>query len=296
MWGWHTRPHLWGKGGVMPAIMGEWPDLDERLFPGRIYTIESTRQCGDLRGRDLCFELLTAESWVCHDQPFTGLRDWSWYADEMVLALAPEDQELLVLRQVADDWQCERPGPLVAVSWHGSYLGYAYEACGCEPMPAPRRPDYFLLSLSASAPPDEEEPLDHPGERLWEYVAHDYDEVLVGYDQSPEGEPNEPVFRYSVRLGEDAWFRDGDPNTVYWFSVVPVFHESGDGRPYDWGWTNHPQESGDAALFVDYRLRMVPQWQPVQSLEGEPSDMSFTLYIVPDPNDAAAEASAPPDG
>ena len=295
MWGWHTRPQLWGRGGMMPAIMGEWPDPEERLFPGRIYPIESARQCGDARACDLCFELFTAESQVHHDEPFTGLRDWPWYTDEMVLALEPNEQDVLMLRRVADELLCERSAPVVAVSWHGSYLGHAYEACGCEPMPEPRRPDYFFLSLSTSAPADDWEPYAHPGETVWEYVARNCDEVLVGYDKNPEGEPNEPVFRYSVRLPEDAWFLPASPGTRYWFSVVPVFLETGEDRPYDWGWANHPQVSDSGTLLLDYRLRTVPQWQPVRDPVDRPVDMSFTLYAGPDPNAAPAESAVTDD-
>ncbi len=282
MWGWRTRPHLWGGGAVMPAIMGEWPTHEERLFPGRIQPIENSAMCEESRTADLCFELLTEDPWVKWDQPFTGIRDWPWYADEMSDALELEDEELLTLRQVADDWICERQGPVVAASWHGSYLGYAYEACGCEPMPAPRRPDYFLLSLWTGAPPNDREPYEHPGEKVWEYPAHDYDEVLVGYDKNPEGDPNEPVFRYSVRVPEDAWFRQSAPETVYWFSVAPVFREPAADRPYSWGWTNAPHVFGDGALFIDYRLRMTLQWQQVRNPLEEAVDMSFTLYTVPE--------------
>jgi len=280
-WGWMTRPHLWGRGAVMPAIMGEWPTLEERLFPGRIYPVEGSAMCGDRRACDLCFQLFTGPLSIKWDQPFAGIRDWPWYADEMAEALEAEDEELLVLREVADDWACERQDPVVAISWHGSYLGYGYEPSACIEVPEPRRPDYFLLSLSTSARPDDEQPYEHPGERVWEYVAHAYDEVLVGYDKDPAGEPNEPVFRYSVRLPEEAWFRQPALETVYWFSVVPVFEEPIEDRLYHWGWTNHPHVFGSGATFIDYRVRMVPRWQPVQNALEEMVDMSFTLYTTP---------------
>jgi len=281
LWGWRTRPHLWGRGAMMPAIMGEWPTHEERLFPGRIAPIESSVMCGASQACDLCFELLTERPWVKWDQPFTGIRDWLWYTDELSEALESEDVGLLMLRQVADDWICGREEPVIAASWHGSYFGYAYENCGCDDTPKPRRPDYFLLSLWNGASPNEREPYEHPGEKIWEYEAYDYDEVLVGYDKNPEGEPNEPVFRYSVRLPEDAWFRQASPDTVYWFSVTPVFEEPADDRPYQWGWTNHPHEFAGGALFIDHRLRIVPRWQAVQDPVDRSVDMSFTLYTAP---------------
>jgi hypothetical protein len=280
-WSWQTRPHVWGRGAVVPAIMGEWPSHDERLFPGRIYPVESDALCGQMQGFDMCFELLTEEPWIKWDQPFTSIRDWPWYADEMADALLQEDDELLELRVVADDWVCEGKEPVVAVGWHGSYLGYGYEACQCEQAPEPRRPDYFLLSIRSNAPADDWEPYDHPGETIWEFRADEYNEVLVGYDKNPEGEPNEPVFRYSVRLPEDAWFRQAAPGTVYWFTVTPVFEEPVADRPYSWGWTNHLHAFGGGALFVDYRLRMVPQWRAIRDPEDRAVDMSFEFFTVP---------------
>jgi hypothetical protein len=68
-----------------------------------------------------------------------------------------------------------------------------------------------------------------------------------------------------------------------------VFAETGNDRPYDWGWTNHPQASGSGALFVDYRLRMVPRWQPVRDPLDRSVDMSFALYGAFDPNAALSE-------
>jgi hypothetical protein len=229
----------------------------------------------------MCFELLTEVPWILWDLPFGGIRDWPWYADEMADALHQENDELLELRVVADDWLCERRDPIVAISWHGSYLDYGYEACQCEQAPEPRRPDYFLLAIHTSLPPGGLESYEHPGEKIWEYAAHEYDEVLVGYDKNPEGEPNEPVFRYSVRLPDEAWFRQTEPETVYWFTVTPVFAEPVAGRPYRWGWTNHPRAFGGGALFVDYRLRMVPFWQAVRDPEDQAVDMSFEFFTVP---------------
>lgn len=292
MWGWRTRPHLWGRGAVTPAIMGQWPAPEERLFPGRIYPIENSAMCGARRACDLCFELLIGESWAPCDQPFTGLRDWPWYVGEMSEALELEDGELLMLRQVAADWVCERQGPVIAASWQGSYLGYAYEACGGEGGAEPRRPDYFLLYLQGNAPPNETEPYEHPGETVWEYAAFDYDEVLVGFGLNPEGEPNEAIFRYSVRFPEEAWFRQTSPDAAYWFSVVPVFTEPVGDRTYHWGWTNRPHDSGGGALFTDYRLRMMPQWQPAHDPQGQEVDMSFQFLTVPPSSGNAGAVAA----
>jgi len=276
MWAWITRPHLWGNGAVMPAIMGDWPTYDERLFPGRIYPIENSLQCGWNQAYDMCFELLTEHPWGKWDQPFMSLRDWPYSGDEDSFAIENEDGNLYVERRVADNWLCGRKDPVTAISWQGSYPGYRYEACECDQVMEPRRPDYFILSLRipTNVPAGD----GNPGELIWEYLAYDYDEVLVDFDRNPEDRPNEPVFRYSVRLPEDAWFRQEHFDQIYWFSILAVFRESTGEIPYWWGWTKRPHMFDQAAISV-INDSSVPE--PIYDQEGGPVDMSFTLFTVP---------------
>jgi len=279
MWGWKTRPHVWRDGAVMPAIMGEWPTYDERLFPGRIYPIENSNLCGERRPYDLCFELLTDEPWVKWDQPFTGVCEWPYYADVESQGTSIRGQENIG-RLVADDWVCERNTPVIAAAWWGSYIGHGYEACQCEPALGPPRPDYFLLTISTNVGPDGQTDYGRPGDVIWQYRAYDYDEVLVGYDRHPEGKPNEPVFRYSVRLPEDSWFRQSAADGMYWFSVAAVYTDPLPPIMYPWGWTNHPYTFGSTALSVS-SPQTSPVWDPLYDQTGERVDMSFTLYTVP---------------
>jgi len=276
LWSWITRPHLWGNGAVIPAIMGDWPTYDERLFPGRIYPIENSLLCGWNQAYDMCFELLTEHSWIKWDQPFTSLRDWPYSEDQVSFAIEHEDGNLQVERQVADDWLCERIDPVFAISWQGSYLGYGYEPYNCDQVEEPRRPDYFILSLQMpTIVPAQDE---NPSELVWEYLAYDYDEVLVGYDLYPESEPNESVFRYSVRLPEDAWFRQETPESIYWFSVVAVYRARLDEIQHPWGWANRPHMFGSPAISIT-RDNFVPE--PIFDQASEPVDMSFTLFTAP---------------
>jgi hypothetical protein len=256
--------------------MGEWPTYDERLFPGRISPIEYPLLCGWNQGYDMCFELVTEQPWVKWDQPFTGLRDWPYYEDEESFAAEDEDGNLQIERQVADDWLCEAIDPVFAISWQGSYIGYGYEACDCDEVEEPLRPDYFILSLRM--PTNVPAKDGNPGELVWEYLAYDYDEVLVGYDRNPEGEPDEPVFRYSVRLPEEAWFRQETPESIYWLSVVAVYSARLDEIQHPWGWTNRPHMFGSTAIsFTDDGS--VPE--PLYNQTSEPVDMSFTLLTAP---------------
>lgn len=281
MWGWFTRPHTWGNGAVMPAIMGERPTYDERLFPGRIYPIEKSLLCGQNHPYDLCFELFTDRSWIKWGQPFTGSREWAEYSSYVSMAFKPEGGEPSMLKQVADDWICENQDPVVAVIWNGSYIGYDYQACTCEETTEPRRPDYFLLSILINTPPDDMGQSHHPGEKVWEYAAYDYDEVLAGYDRNPDVELTEAVFRYSVRLPEDAWLRPETPGSVYWFSVVAVFEGPIGEIPYQWGWTNHPYMFGTTTLMLDSSSPSPSHWQEYLDTNSGPVDMSYVFLTDP---------------
>jgi hypothetical protein len=260
----------------MPAIMGDWPAYDERLFPERIYPIENSSLCGQDQPYDMCFELLTGQSFVKRGQPFTGLRDWPYSEDHESFAIENEVGNLEIQHQVVDDWLCEQMDPVTAVSWHGSYIGYGYEPCDCNEVEEPRRPDYFILSLRL--PTDNPADEGNPGELAWEYLADDYDEVLVGYDQNPDSEPNEPVFRYSVRLPEDAWFQQEHLDQTYWFSVVAVYKTQPDEIQYPWGWTSCSHTFGSTALSFT-NGSSVPE--PLYNQTDEPVDMSFTLFTEP---------------
>ena len=276
MWGWLTRPHLWGNGAVMPSLMGDWPTYDERLFPGRIYPIENSAMCGQNQAYDLCFELQTEQPWVKWSQSFTGSREWPGYKGELSMAFEPEGGELSILGQVADDWVCEGRQPVNAVAWNGSYIGCEYRTCSCEEKIEPRRPDYFLLSIRTNTQSSDTENAQRPGEKVWEYAAFDYDEVLVGYEGNLNGEPSDAIFRYSVRLPEDAWFRPEFPESIYWLSITAVFNEPIDEIPYQWGWTNHPHTFGTSALAAE-----PSQWQVCLDMNDDPVDMSFVLFTAP---------------
>jgi hypothetical protein len=121
-----------------------------------------------------------------------------------------------------------------------------------------------------------------PNEIVWEYRAYDYDEVLVGFDKHPHGEPNEPVFRYSVKLPREAWFFQDEPNDVYWFSVVAVYDQKV--PDYNWGWTNHWHAYNNDAVegYLDPPGGWF--WTELFDQTGVSEDMSFILFTDPDPN------------
>jgi hypothetical protein len=242
--GWKTSTAHWNDDGVWSDDSGDtWNEL--RYPPGHPFAGESI---------DLAFEIAT-------------------------------EQDVLYLdRLVADDWPCDQNTPITAAVWWGSYIDYRYQPCvGPQPLPAVK-PDAFLLNIWTDVPADTSDPASysHPNDIIWEYWAHDYDEVLVGYDKDPRdatGPPREPVFRYSVKLPRDAWFDQNEPNGVYWFSVVAVYDEN---EPsHEWGWTNHKHKFNDDAV-EGYFDPPDWYWYDLYDQTGASQDMSFILFTDPD--------------
>jgi hypothetical protein len=167
------------------------------------------------------------------------------------LAFAIETQEadagLAYRRLVADDWQCNSATSVTGIVWWGSYIGYGYQPCECSQMTAPRQPDYFQLAIWSDAPdptPSNPATFSYPAEKIWEYTAKNFDEVMVGFDKHPEsGEAGrygfEPVYRYTLQLPRDAWFEQKNPREIYWLSIAAVYDDART-MEYPWGWTNHP--------------------------------------------------------
>ncbi|MHC4618765.1 MAG: DUF7901 domain-containing protein [Planctomycetota bacterium] len=281
-WGWKTRPWSWMDDAV---VFEHWGPLEPgvEVDPGLVAAIEYEGE-----SYDVAFELETDANYIKWEQPFTGIRRWPHYEDELSIGGTEPTGEPNVIRLVADDWRCERRTPVTAAVWWGSYLGYSYQACAGEPCEPPVRPDYFLLQIWDDVPdpsPGDPQTLSHPNNVLWGYQAYDYDEVLVGYDKHPEGEgaPNEPVFRYSVRLPQEDWFFQRDVNGMYWFSVLAVY--DGNAPSHDWGWTNHKHMFNDNAVTGTLQPGTMDEWiwDKIHDQTGAPADMSFILFT--DPNE-----------
>lgn len=122
----------------------------------------------------------------------------------------------------------------------------------------------------------------HPNQVIWDYNTSDYDEVFVGYDKHPHGEPNEPVFRYSVRLPKANWFHQPDFNGIFWLSVQAVYDENT--PEYIWGWTNHKHVFNDDAVIGNPSGVSAAEieWKELYDQTGASTDMSFILFTDPD--------------
>jgi len=190
----------------------------------------------------------------------------------------------------ADDWLCERRTPVTAIVWFGSYIGYRYQTpCGGILQPPPVPPDRFIISIYEDVPVDDpcnEYTFSHPGTKLWQYAAYDYDEVLVGYDKHPEGAPmpREPVYRYSVKLPEDKWFRQREVNDVYWISILAVYPSNVTLNHLGWGWTIHEYVFGDNAVqgfWIYPDLEDEWAWEEIFDQTERSADLSFILFTDP---------------
>jgi hypothetical protein len=279
-WGWKTRPWSWMDDAVRFRLY-EAPNPAE-AEPCDVEPIKDPRYSESF---DLAFELDTGPDWVKWEQPFVGIRRWSHYEDELSMAYEDVNGALTIRRLVADDWPCRRHTPITACVWWGSYIGYRYQACALPVAPLPVKPDYFLLQIWDDVPAGVDLKYSHPNNVIWEHKAYNYDEVLVGYDKHPEdtiGPPREPVFRYSVRLPKDAWFRQRDVNDIYWFSVMAIYRYGTDPL-YDWGWTNHKHMYNDDAVEGYWDPPGGWYWHELYDQTGESQDMSFMLFTWPWP-------------
>ena len=281
-WGWTTRPETWRDPAQIIVLYGDGPNADTTLFPGGLSPVTSDTLCGIGRGNDMAFELLTEEPWVKWDLPMPDLRDWPYATDQPAIAIEDSKGQVQVLTRVADDWVCRSPEePVIALAWYGSYRGFGYRACACTETIKPRRPDSFLISIWTNAHADGTSTYTRPGRIVWEYKATTFDEVMVGYDGTPPESPNEPVFRYTVRLPEPQWFWQEKADQVYWLSLVAVYKDPVDRIAYPWGWTDRPYGAGGIASAIEYDLGEEPRWRIIRAPLVGGVDMSFTLYTRP---------------
>ncbi len=287
-WGWKTRPWHWMDDAVTFQTIVE-PNTGFVTDPFSITPITDPVW---IESVDVSFELDTDPNYIKWEQLYTGIRNWSHYEDvDSTRDLIGND------RFAADDWRCLKRTPVTAVVWWGSYIGYGFEACSYPPfMPLPIRPNRFELRIWTDVPdPNLNDPntYSHPGHEIWSFDTDEYDEVLVGYDKKPHGEPNEPVFRYSVSLPEDEWFRQPDYNEVFWLSVQAIYDQNIPN--YTWGWTNHQHVFNDDAVSGRYDdANEVWLWEELKDQTGASEDMSFMLFT--DPNECSTCANYNLDG
>ncbi|MFC1737678.1 hypothetical protein ACFL1G_01340 [Planctomycetota bacterium] len=296
--GWKTSTDHWNDDAVW-AVTGELPwDWQELRHPE---TGESLDMAFEITTEQQEPELyrLVADDWKCSQiKPVTALSFWGSYEGYLYEAcqpmqMAPPAKPDYFLLQIWTD----TPASGGATSGNCCYP-HPWPGCDdpiCEASVCSYDPyccDVMWDSLCAQEALNDPccdcglEPFSHPNDIIWEYKAYDYDEVLVGFDKFPEGEPGprEAVFRYSVRLPEENWFLQEDVNNIYWLSIVAVYDETV--HDYFWGWTNHEHVFNDNAVAGWYTLDPDdPEegwyWEPLYDQTWMSEDMSFILFTEP---------------
>jgi len=105
-----------------------------------------------------------------------------------------------------------------------------------------------------------------------------YDEVMTGFDGTPPKGPNEPVFRYTVRLPEPQWFWQEKADQAFWLTIVAVYKDPVERIAYPWGWTDRPHDAGAIATAIQYDLGIEAGWRILRDPLDRGVDMGFTLY------------------
>jgi hypothetical protein len=127
-WGWKTRPWSWMDDAV--RIVDPGPrDSGEVLDPYWLdpYWIEPIKDPLYGESFDVAFELDTDPNFIKWEQPFTGIRDWPHYEDELSMAIEhgdlvkwqqmpdPYGWDICLCNQVADDFVCTQTGPITDI-------------------------------------------------------------------------------------------------------------------------------------------------------------------------------------
>ncbi|MHC4497795.1 MAG: DUF7901 domain-containing protein, partial [Planctomycetota bacterium] len=148
-WGWKTRPWHWMDDAVRFELDGVLePPLT--LDP-RVHNITPIEDPVYHESADMAFELDTDPNYVKWDQPFTGIRRWPHYEDELSMAkvepviefkwrqepdlsdynsidVDASKDERWQPQLLADDFLCDMTGPITDIhvwgSWYGDHYPY----------------------------------------------------------------------------------------------------------------------------------------------------------------------------
>jgi hypothetical protein len=271
-WGWKTRPWSWMDDAVWFEVYRD-PLPGMRTDPISIVPIEEPTTGESF---DVAFELDTDPNWVKWEQPFTGIRHWPHYEDELSMGivrhytkikwLQPPDIEPQVSIDVdattegqwppqilADDFLCQATGPITDIhiwgSWYHDYL----------PAGSPLAVT-FTLSIHEDIPADVS-PTGYsmPGKLLWmrEFQPGRFDAWIYAQRLEegwyvpcllpPYYEPyaDSVCWQYDFHINPDEAFHQ-EEGTIYWLDVQA--------RPVDrqarFGWKTSTDHWNDDAVFA----------------------------------------------
>jgi hypothetical protein len=159
------------------------------------------------------------------------------------------------LSQMADDFQCDETGPILAIEWWGTYWN---------PGPPPPAGYFFMIEFwtdNGLPYPDS-----HPLELIYQepcYVfTEDYDEDYAQY--------------HYVQYLENPFTQE--EGNIYWLSIYAVFC-----YPPQFGWCTGEPHWADCANFKSEFFGF-PDWTSSELVWGICYDMAFVLYGPYNPN------------
>ena len=125
-----------------------------------------------------------------------------------------------------DDWVCSTMDPVTDVHWWGSFIGWSAEN-------PPQLPTAFHFAIWTDVPdsdPDDPATYSHPGTVVWEHYCYDYEWKFAGWDIDPRdaAAPPEACFYFSQDLPEDVWFRQPEPENIYWITIAAIYPDPND--------------------------------------------------------------------
>jgi hypothetical protein len=302
-WGWKTRPWSWMDDAV-------WFDVYQGLYTGMrtdpwdIVPIEDPRTGESF---DVAFELDTDPNWIKWEQPFTGIRDWPHYEDELSMGIVHRDTEVKWYQMpdlapevsidvdattegqwppqiLADDFPCQATGPITDIhiwgSWYHDYYGKS------------PRDVIFTLSIHEDIPADVS-PTGHsmPGKVRWirEFHPGQFDAWLYA-DRLTEGwyvpcvlPPYYDYFadtqcwQYDFYIDREEAFHQQE-GTIYWLDVQA--------RPLDpearFGWKASVDHWNDDGVFAVGHEPYEDVWGELRYPDrhpyvGESIDLAFAI-------------------
>lgn len=316
-WGWKTRPAHWLDDAVTLSLTTSSVGVGLEPSTSTMRPAEDSAVCLPGESYDMAFALDTDPQYVKWDQPFTGLRDWAHYEDQVSIASlgggaggavekwkqepdltgtgvdvdATDDRPRTWPPQVlADDFQCTTPGPLTGIDIWGSWFSDILsdnDAANVE----------FVLSLHKDVPAATS-PTGYslPGTILWTktYPAQTFTVTKYDTEVQPFYSPcngfylrnnHREVYKYTFQVPEqEAYLQEGTAQqpVVYWLSVqARLLHKVGT-IPTRWGWKTSTKEWNDTAVYAQDVFPNAPAWQKLDypaahSYYGRKVGLAFTV-------------------
>ena len=296
-WGWKTRPAHWLDDAVVFSLTTS--DFSAGLEPttNGMQPSKNSAVCQP-ESYDTAFLLDTDPEYVKWDQPFTGLRDWAHYEDQVSMAsgaggdgvsikweqppdLSGNGVDIDATRDVprtwppqilADDFECKTPGRIATIdlwgSWFSDYLSGA---------------DASKVQLTLNIHKDIPASQSHtgysmPGQILWTetFNSGEFSVSKVDADLQPFYSPctkwyipnnHRDVYKYTFHIDQQYAFQQtgtAQQPVVYWLSVQAYLTHPAGSIPTRWGWKTSTREWNDVAVYAQSTDAANADWKVLE--------------------------------